>query len=135
MALIERSEKDAVVPDGVETVLIGWKDVREFQSHKTLFIAADDSDVKIRVYQGDYDPKNKDAKGNILPTYDGARIDYDFEDFTVAAGTQARLPIYDDGVSEMIKVTGEGVGGDAVVNAKITGPVPYDKRVSGTQMK
>jgi len=124
MALVAHSGGSKAVPNGSEAPIINWVDVRVFEGHKTLLVEVTGaSPVKFRVYQADY---NKDDVKS--PEYDGGRIDYDFPEFTVPAGEQRRLPIYDDGASEVLRITGEGVGGVSEVKAKMTGPAPVKKR-------
>ena len=106
-------------PSGVETDFLPnpWVDVRPFPGPKTLFIDNNGAvPVKVRVYQASFNPSDLQ-----LPTHQG-RIDYDMGIFTVAAGETARLPIYDDDYSEVLKVTGEAIGGVGNASFKITGP-------------
>jgi len=107
---------------GVEKDFEGWCDVRAFRGPKTLFVKnAGANSIKVRVYQGSFNPANLQ-----LPKFKG-RIDYDMAIFTVSAGQEKRLPIYDDDDSEVLKVTGEALIGNTTASHKITGPMPLGK--------
>lgn len=114
------STEDVLCEDGVEKTIIDWTDVRDFQGDKSLFVEnTGATEAIIKVYQGDFVPK----KSGWQVMFEG-RIDYDLDYFKIPAGQEKRMPIYDDGISETLKVTGTTSGGDTTIRAKITGPKP-----------